>query len=814
MKKIITLIALVLFCFNSFAQVPNKFSYQTVVRDSNKELVSNKLITVQISILQGSENGPAIYTELHKATTNTNGLTSFKIGEGELIHGVFSTIEWENGPFYVRSATDIHGGGNYSIIGVSELLSVPYALNARVAENSFSGNYEDLINKPVNISDFFNDAGYITDQNIIDGTFGPGNGVPAQVWSLFGNSNSDPTVDKLGTTDYTDLVIVTDNLDRLRIEANGDISIAESLEIGEDLTVKKNVYLNTEAGQTINDGNFTVANASSTSLTGTLDVDGATNLNSTLDVNNTAATTLTGTLDVDGATNLNSTLDVNNAAATNLTGTLDVDGATNLNSTLDVNNSAATNLTGSLDVDGVTNLNDDLNVNNASPTDLSGSLTVDGATDLNSTLSVDGVSTLNNTLNVNGSSSYIANFVNSTDANGISIKVAAGTPDSGNNFVTLKNSGGSTVGRIEGQTLAELQGSFNYIWWHEQEALETAFQLAMIVVDLVGVDDFDAAVVEGVEMVDIISNWAVVTVDWENKVGVSFSSGSGDYAEWLEKYNQNEAFSSGDIVGVKGGKISKNMAEADNYMVVSTSPIVLGNMPASGDEDRFEKVAFMGQVPVKVRGSVNIGDYIVASKLMDGFGKAVNPNEMTLSDYERIVGVAWSASQNNGVSMVNVAVGINTNDVVNEIKRQQDELTQVKSQLNAVLSYLSSKDPTFNPSLFDVQEIDIEETFIESEEITTQSNRKQVVSKLVTYLTENPDVLSSIMANARQILDEKETPTLFSQSTVTTAQFEIISTISTPSTTAASKSSTPTRSTTIIANWNAVSKASCSCHQM
>ena len=103
-------------------------------------------------------------------------------------------------------------------------------------------------------------------------------------------------------------------------------------------------------------------------------------------------------------------------------------------------------------------------------------------------------------------------------------------------------------------------------------------------------------------------------------VGVAYESGSGDYAEWLEKENVEEVLSYGDIVGVVGGKISKNYATAEKFMVVSAAPAVIGNMPQPAEEHEFETVAFVGQVPVKVKGEVHIGDYILPSGDNDGFG--------------------------------------------------------------------------------------------------------------------------------------------------------------------------------------------------
>ena len=81
--------------------------------------------------------------------------------------------------------------------------------------------------------------------------------------------------------------------------------------------------------------------------------------------------------------------------------------------------------------------------------------------------------------------------------------------------------------------------------------------------------------------------------------GIVYASGNGDYAEWLEMENVNEEILKTDIVGVRGGKISKNTTNAEQIMVVSTSPIVLGAEPSTDKVENFRQVAFMGQVPVK-----------------------------------------------------------------------------------------------------------------------------------------------------------------------------------------------------------------------
>jgi uncharacterized protein (TIGR02145 family) len=133
-RPLVTLGLLCLFVINThlFAQAPDKMSYQSVVRDNNNRLVTNGNVGVQISILQGSAtNGTVFYVERHSGTTNANGLLTIEIGDGQVVQGSFSSINWANGPYFIKTETDPTGGTNYSIEGVSQFLSVPYALYAK-----------------------------------------------------------------------------------------------------------------------------------------------------------------------------------------------------------------------------------------------------------------------------------------------------------------------------------------------------------------------------------------------------------------------------------------------------------------------------------------------------------------------------------------------------------------------------------------------------------------------------------------------------------------------------------------------------------
>ncbi len=799
MKKIILLLAIVFTALTGmFAQsVPAGMKYQAVARNNAGEVLANSNIILRIELKGAPLYGASsYYTEEHTVTTNKLGLFDLVVGMGKNSTGIFNNVPWSSQDIWMAVSLKDKSNG-FSAITESRLLAVPYAFYAVTASkltNNTSSGPENFANLP---------------------------GVPANVWSLQGNYNSDPTKDKLGTTDYVDLVMVTNNIERLRITAAGNIDIKRNLKVGANLTVDSSAFLNRIGGATINYGPFTVDRLSPTLLSGTLTVDGATDLNTSLNV--------------DGPTDLNSRLFVNNASPTKLTGTLRVDGVTDLNAAFNVNNSSpsiltgtlrvnkdalfkekvlldnfyqsTTTSTGALVVNGGLGLGGNLNVGGASKfggpvafaaavtiSDLTQStnigsgalivgggvgigkrlnvgegglfestLGVNGITSLNNTLQSTGITngaltvaggagiaqnlniggslttagltTINNTLNVNGSGSYIANFVNSNANNGISIQVGAPTPANANNFVTFKNAGGVTVGRIQGETISELQSNQDYLV--NKGSLDLAVTLSAISVatgalsvitataDLAGAASSSTGcaglgvcvtapipsliVVAGANLAIAIADEISIAIGLDaaknqrdyfvstsaSNIGVTYQSGSADYAEWLPKADLSEKFKPGYIVGMKNGHITLNSENADKLFVISTKPIVLGNMPNAGDEANYEKVAFMGQVPVHILGKVRAGDYILPSGNNNGFGKAVSASDMKPSDYANIVGMAWSSSNNNVYSIINVAIGLNTGDISKVVAKQIDEIKALKGQITETNTILAKLLPGF-----------------------------------------------------------------------------------------------------------------------
>jgi hypothetical protein len=139
--------------------------------------------------------------------------------------------------------------------------------------------------------------------------------------------------------------------------------------------------------------------------------------------------------------------------------------------------------------------------------------------------------------------------------------------------------------------------------------------------------------------------------------GVRFLSKGADYAEYLEKTNAKDVYELGDVVGVVNGKISKDTTNAQQIMARSYAATVAGNMPDPKHRDRYELIAFFGQVKIKVRGPVSAGDYLIASGLNDGTAVAVPVAAIKTSQMAKIVGTAWESSAEGAVKLIHTAVG-------------------------------------------------------------------------------------------------------------------------------------------------------------
>jgi hypothetical protein len=202
---------------NAFAQIPQGFNYQAVIRDANGDPLSNQAITVTFVIADNMNLGYQFYSEEHvNVMTNEFGLVNLVIGEGDVTSDFFfDELNFTDPPFdfLYQLEVNVNIGNGDVLLSESLFQSVPYALAA-----------ED---------------------------------VKGGAWKLEGNAGTDPTQDFIGTTDFNDFKIRVANQERMTFAADGWTGIGISNPTAELHlhAVSPTLQLtNTFSGETINDG--------------------------------------------------------------------------------------------------------------------------------------------------------------------------------------------------------------------------------------------------------------------------------------------------------------------------------------------------------------------------------------------------------------------------------------------------------------------------------------------------------------------------------------------------------------------------------
>jgi hypothetical protein len=137
MKKLRLIFLLLYIMFHlpfAKAQVPEKMNYQAIARNSSGVILPSQNIGIRITITNGN-SGPTVYQETHTVTTNQFGLFTLSIGSGTPVTGTFAVISWDSIAAWMQVEMDPSGGVAYVNMGTSQLLSVPYALNAATSNN-------------------------------------------------------------------------------------------------------------------------------------------------------------------------------------------------------------------------------------------------------------------------------------------------------------------------------------------------------------------------------------------------------------------------------------------------------------------------------------------------------------------------------------------------------------------------------------------------------------------------------------------------------------------------------------------------------
>ena len=664
MKNLITLLSFILLInLQVFAQTDG-LNYQAVIIDPDPEeipgidvtgnVLPNKEINVRFTIYGNSGNTE--YQEIHTTKTDEYGMINLVIGKGNSVAGKFTEIYWDGSTKNLK--VEINLDGTYSDLSDQELLFIPYAYHRDIIA---SGNL-----------------------------------------TVDGNS-----------------------LLKGKLDINQDLNVGGNTKISGELTVDDNTLLNsklTVAGSTTLNKSLSVLDSSSTTLTGSLDVSGDASFK--------------GDLNLDGDLKLKNTLSIEGSNDKFLTTINNKDGGEGDGILIKLGRThSAWNGSGFVSAPMPTTepykellqLLRDLIDGKKKPTEITpldivkaspDALIVAAAQDITNRIT----SEINKVMpkvnipkievpkiqspevNLPGLRVRVGDLGTFTVTNGfrligrqtiypgetlfeggdvtpdipqINIPGLPDVPDiriivenvnnslnNSNEYVRFEDKEGRRMGTIQAENLSE---------WRDRTFLNDVYMLDLIA-SFVGVDPLQAI---------IGANAAASNFLYEyNILGVSYASGNGDYAEWLEREDHLEYLTAGDIVAVKGAKITKDLKDLEQVMVVSHKPIVLGNIPEEGKSHLGNNVAFMGQVPVKVIGPVSSGDYIVAHGEIPGYGKAINPKEMVAENFRFAVGRSWDTNLNDGPKLINTVIGVHNGDWVNVFKRFESNQRKFEDKLN------------------------------------------------------------------------------------------------------------------------------------
>lgn len=213
------------------AQAPQAIPYQAVARDASGNVLASQPIAIRFSVHTDSATGNIVYQETQNATTTSLGLFSVNLGQGITVSGSFPAIDWASGSKYLQVELDPLGGSSYTDMGTTQLMSVPYALQAgSSSDNKWVSNGNNI-------------------SNANTGNVGIGNANPTFKLDVASPNNSMRLLNTHGNVDlimmpadsvYTggigttnsDLPFWPGGLDRMMIKTNGNVGIGTNTPAG------------------------------------------------------------------------------------------------------------------------------------------------------------------------------------------------------------------------------------------------------------------------------------------------------------------------------------------------------------------------------------------------------------------------------------------------------------------------------------------------------------------------------------------------------------------------------------------------------
>ena len=106
--------------------------------DSDGNPVTNNQVKFKFSLMYQSSTASPVFVEEHDITTPPDGVVNLSVGEGSVVNGTFSDIDWSQSIFMKE---ELDTGSGYQDMGTNRILAVPIAEYAKETENiSFYGS--------------------------------------------------------------------------------------------------------------------------------------------------------------------------------------------------------------------------------------------------------------------------------------------------------------------------------------------------------------------------------------------------------------------------------------------------------------------------------------------------------------------------------------------------------------------------------------------------------------------------------------------------------------------------------------------------
>lgn len=154
MKKITFLILSLLMSMSIYAQ-ETFFNYKAVISDNAGDLLIYEPVDVRFTIYSA---GTEIFQETHTTATDGSGIIVLDLGSE---NPDWFDIDWVNDLKELKTEYDI--GSGFVDMGTKPFRFVPYAQFAIRSLSTENVDYSNVENAPTNVSEFDNDAGYLTE---------------------------------------------------------------------------------------------------------------------------------------------------------------------------------------------------------------------------------------------------------------------------------------------------------------------------------------------------------------------------------------------------------------------------------------------------------------------------------------------------------------------------------------------------------------------------------------------------------------------------------------------------------------------------